>query len=194
MSKEETVEIELNLPPVIERKITEEAERRGVAPDQVVTEALEREVSRRERMAAKANDKLKSGESRGNGTDYGYAVEIRDKMFSKDRPITLQDGIVGPDWRRVSFIEANNPAGVPIDRYRHGELPKHGLMPYASAVALAYTIIAQNHREDYRIECRIVQYKVETSYTVERMGVTEDEINGFVLRPKLRAEEKTIAD
>jgi len=110
--------------------------------------------------------------SSGNSKEIGYRIEVRDERFSTVRPVVLHDGIVGPDWREVSPIRSDNPAGVPVELPPLGHKDEHRLLEYEGAVALAWTIIAHN-RNSLGLRCRIVRFALETTYKLEREGVVD---------------------
>lgn len=105
----------------------------------------------------------------GESTETGYRVQVRDPHFNLLRPCALQDGLVGPEWRDVSFVRDDNPAGIPIDEFGHKA--QHGLLSLAGATALAWTIIAQNSL--YSLECRLTQHELRTTFECEQMGIVE---------------------
>lgn len=119
----------------------------------------------------KAVNKINQTEGRGSGTVIGYAVEARviPGCFYPSQPPTLGDGVLTPEWRRVQFERGMNPAGVPgIGHMMSAEV--YQWLPYESAVALAWTIIAQ-HR--YSVECRIVELSQTYSYENTFKGVVD---------------------
>ena len=107
--------------------------------------------------------------SNGQSTEHGYKVEARDANFHCFNPVALSDGILGPDWREVRFDRGHNPAGIPERGF--GQKHEHGLLTHEGATALAWTLIAQNDLQ--QIECRLVRYKLETTYKCERSGVVD---------------------
>ncbi len=124
--------------------------------------------------------------SKGAGTEYGYRIEARDTHVSHVRPAAIHDGILTGEWREIAPIISDNPAGVPsLDEYGDSGR-KHNLMPYESAVALAWTLIAQNRWKS--IECRLVKYKLETSYFLSREGIVENSIVKSVFLPDIKLE------
>jgi hypothetical protein len=106
--------------------------------------------------------------SSGQSTEYGYKVEAREVHFFHMKPVVLSDGILGSDWREVQFEIVNNPAGIPVSLF--DQKHNHGLLRHEGAIALAWTMIAQH---DSRIECRLVQYKLETTYKCQRQGIVD---------------------
>lgn len=100
-------------------------------------------------------------------TEHGYKVEARNAHFSHERPLTLSDGILSGDWREVAFSQGFNPAGIPIDLF--SQKHQHGLLSYEGAMALAWTLVAQNRM--WYVETRIVQYSLETTFKCEKQGL-----------------------
>lgn len=94
-------------------------------------------------------------------------MEARHKWFSCAAPIILCDGLLGPDWREIHFSKGHNPAGIPETPFGHKGA--HDLLTFEAAMALAWTVIAQNNR--HGIECRLVQYRLVTSHTLTKQGV-----------------------
>ena len=132
----------------------------------------------------------------GHSTEYGYRIEVRDTLFSTVRPIELHDGLVGPEWRECNPMSAVNPAGIPEDPPDWGHKSHHRLLRFDVALALAWTIIAQNHVR-MGLECRIVKYKLETHYILERQGVVDERIDNQLIREvrriKLLPEEGSVS-
>ena len=94
-----------------------------------------------------------------------FQVEVRCTTVSQHMPVVLQDGLVTESWREVHFSKGMNPCGVPVE-----DLGRFNtLMPYESALALAWTIIAQ-HRHSMGIQCRIVAYKHTEKVRVDYIG------------------------
>lgn len=105
----------------------------------------------------------------GCSKQFGYRVETRDTEFMLARPNQLADGPIGPEWREVTFVTGPNPTGVPTaDTDRR-------LLGYESALALAWTILAQLGWQGRGVECRLVRYRLETSYILHRVGVMDME-------------------
>jgi hypothetical protein len=130
----------------------------------------------------------KKPSSKGRSTTPGYRVEVRDKLFDTVRPIKIHDGFVGPEWRTVSFVQDFNPAGVPGFRFHPEATTYHHILPHNSALALAWTLLAQNDDNAYRLECRLVEYVLRTEWTLERKGAVEGVIrNEF--RPAIIPDE-----
>lgn len=105
----------------------------------------------------------------GHGTDVGYRVQVRCDKTCHSNPTELADGIVSTEWRDVSFRLGKNPAGIPQSIF--DRKCEHGLLTYEGAVALAWTILAQNEHRD--LECRLVAYNLETTFKLTRQGVVE---------------------
>lgn len=105
----------------------------------------------------------------GNHTERCYAVEAREVHFSHSAPIVLSDGVLTQDWREVTFARTDNPAGIPEDCFSYKG--KHGLLTHEGAIALAWTLIAQHSMR--HIECRLVFYRLETTWKCERVGLVE---------------------
>src|SRR4051812_45538029 len=124
-------------------------------------------------MAAKSKERqlppwpegAPEGTPRGRSSGRYYRIEVRDRLFSERVPLQLHDGIVGPNWRELTFEIGTNPAGIPLDIFEHGT--QHRLLSYEAAVAFAWTAVAQNR---YGLECRVVAYRLETAYTLQREG------------------------
>lgn len=160
-----------------------------------------REIQRlRDRLAKAsretANDaRPAAGSSSGN--THGYRVEVRDPHFSAhlNRPITLADGLVGPEWRTVEFERSLNPAGVPTSNGLH-DLAQYGLLPYESALALAWTLVAQCKATLVVPECRVVRYSVRYSHAIYRDGVVDlPEIGGSIFsKPSLVKEGEPVKE
>lgn len=110
---------------------------------------------------------MKKNVANGSSTERGFRVQVRDPHFTHVNPCLLDDGIVGPEWRDVSFRTGANPAGVPV--LRRGD--EYGLMSYEGATALAWTLIAQNRFN--MLECRLVAYTLQCSFTLEKDGAIE---------------------
>lgn len=108
--------------------------------------------------------------SSGTMSTTGFRVEARVKALHPSRPVLLQDGILGTEWRLVMFSEEQNPAGVPM-HYEHNARYFH-LLGHASATALAWTLIAQHSTAG--MECRLVHFKLETQHKLERDGESYD--------------------
>lgn len=118
-------------------------------------------------------DNLKSLglESRGQCTTKGYRVQVRVDHFVPSAPVTLADGLVGTEWRDVTFQKTDWPGGIPDHPWSHrGE---HGLLSLEGARALAWTLLAQQDR--HGLECQLVQLELHTTYTVKREGVVQGE-------------------
>lgn len=132
-------------------------------------------------------------ESCGESTITEYKVEVRDTIFSVHNPIILSDGehgetIVGPDWQEVRFNKGFNPAGVPLHKATHLEDCKRDILGYESALALAWTILAQNYYR-FGLEARIVAYELKTSWERTRKGVVDGgPIKLTMTSPKLESE------
>lgn len=105
--------------------------------------------------------------STGHSTEQGYRVEARHTEFIASNPIKLYDGILTSEWREITFQRGHNPCGIPEDAFsRKGD---HDLLSYNAAMALAWTLIAQQkHR---MVECRLVAYKLETTWKCEKVGL-----------------------
>lgn len=117
--------------------------------------------------------------SKGNGTLYGYTVEIRNTSFSVHSTLLrLPDGtLVGPEWQNVTFHEGLNPAGVPgLDGFDNLGIISDGLVPYDSAVALAAVLLAQFQHHAYKIALRIIEHHIEYTYEKTQTGVVGEEI------------------
>ena len=100
-----------------------------------------------------------------NSTETGYRIEARTLAGY----VMLHDGPLMTDWRRVAFETGNNPCGVPQMRFSMFDL--FGLLPRNSAMALAWTLIAQ-HPFQF-IEARLVPYRLETKCVCEAFGEPE---------------------
>lgn len=117
---------------------------------------------------------IKRSSGSGGGTSIGYTVEARvqDIEGLAQNPQPLVDGrtILGHEWQQLHFEEGSNPYGVP-GRSRFDHNLGSPRMPLKSAIALAWTIIAQNpHRS---VECQIVRHKLTYTYSSERLGVVD---------------------
>lgn len=129
----------------------------------------------------------------GSGGLIGYVVEARVGVVSHEKPVRIQDGILTTEWRPVEFTKDFNPAGVPC--HWENDMPGIGIkcdyLPYASAVALAWTLIAQ---QSYRgIEVRLAQYSLKYTYETKRDGVVDEPVGSFEVlmhRPKIIKEEQ----
>lgn len=117
---------------------------------------------------------VKRSSGRGSGSTVGYKVEARtiDLEGLPEVVRTLADGhtVLCAEWREVEFACGSNPAGVPCES-RLLDGAEHGLLPYESAVALAWTVIAQNRHAT--IECRLVRHRLSYSYSIEREGYVD---------------------
>jgi hypothetical protein len=122
----------------------------------------------------------------GTSDETGYRVEARHKWFSCAAPIMLDDGLLGPDWRQIHFSKGYNPAGIPEPPFGHKG--SHDLLTFEAAMALAWTIIAQNGR--HGIECRLVQYHLVTKHTLTKQGVVREIICDPTKPPELFAEHE----
>jgi hypothetical protein len=103
----------------------------------------------------------------------GYRVEARVSEVSVHAPAVLPDGLVTTEWRALEFSKGSNPAGVPV-HYLGYDLTQFNLLPFESAVALAWTVVAQNQWKF--LEIRIVQHAFHMETTVERGAVVDMEI------------------
>ena len=113
-------------------------------------------------------------QSKGGGTYTYFIVEARVNRMIHSRPVTIQDGVLTEKWREVHFQQSLDPAGVPG---LGSETPVFGLergLPYESAKALAYTLIAQ-HPFQF-IECRLVAFKIEYEWKRTRLGLADRDI------------------
>lgn len=114
----------------------------------------------------------------GSGTTstYGYKVQARVQSYVPERAVVIngpheQKIILTEDWRTVEFAEGFNPAGVPScnSAVDNGLLRQHYLLPHESAVALAYTLAAQNAQYTIgAVRIRLVKYKLQSSYKMWR--------------------------
>lgn len=125
--------------------------------------------------------------SSGRSREYGYRIEVRDTCFISQNPVRLHDGCVGPDWREWTPAEDFNPAGIPIESPRFSGQFQHSLLPYEGAMALAWTILAQNslHRG---LECRLVRYKLAQTWELTREGVVEGRVTNDWIFSKIQLE------
>lgn len=110
--------------------------------------------------------------SQGTQNEIGYSVEVRCEKILPMAPIKLFDGFVTTEWRKVNFEQSNNSAGVPVN-YLYSYKNHHGLLSYEGAVALAWTIIAQNEWA-HRLEARVVSYKLTTTWEVNYQGIVDN--------------------
>ena len=108
-------------------------------------------------------------DSKGAMTENGYKIEARVARFNCFNPVQLSDGLLGPEWREVQFERGNNPAGIPVEGF--GEKHNHRLLTYEGAMALAWTLVAQ--QRNCPIECRLVAYKLETTWALEVSGIVD---------------------
>lgn len=125
---------------------------------------------KRERELHASNGSICSArkpEITGTTDEIGYRVQARNAHFNTATPVMLDDGLLGPDWREIHFSKGYNVAGIPDSLFGHKG--RHDLLAYETAVALAWTIIAQNPRQG--IECRLAQYRLVTSFTLCKQGV-----------------------
>ncbi len=122
----------------------------------------------------------------GNGTNVKrlYRVEARVRNFFPENPVKLCDGILSTEWREVYFNNNPNPAGVPSTP----DSDMFGLLPYESATALAWTIIAQ--RPYASIECRLVQYQLAITHTLNKRGEVDEIIKEVGFRDIKIQEQK----
>lgn len=125
----------------------------------------------------------KEPHSSQNGTTFGYSVEARIDHFNPThrveipQPLMSKPMVLTEKWQRVSFWEGNNPCGVPVAGYGHDEhlFSIHGLLERGSAIALAYTLAAQNSRSSLTaIKIRIVQHKLVYAHKVYLEGEPEE--------------------
>ena len=131
---------------------------------------------------------MKEPVSKGSSSEIGYRVEARCEIMSHLHPVTLLDGIVTKEWREVHFERGPNHYGVPSgadEWWRYGH--KHDLMPYESALAMAYTVLAQNATRG--LELRLKQYTLETRHELTCNGVVDMKITGERYDAKLVVEE-----
>ncbi len=110
----------------------------------------------------------------GSGTVHGYRVEGRTKDLPcmANAPIKISSGqTLFSEWQEIDFT-IGNPAGVPLvgdSMFPVGQSER--LMPYESATALAWTVLAQNpHRV---IEMRIVRYTIKYTKTMQYDGFVD---------------------
>lgn len=105
----------------------------------------------------------------GASTSYWYTVEAKVGFMDPVNPIRLTDGILTTQWRELSFPCGVDGAGVPA------YFPPTGLirmqLPYASAVALAWTVLAQNRYGG--ISVRLRKLRQEVSYKTFDCGVVD---------------------
>lgn len=122
--------------------------------------------------------KLQRSAGSGSGTVIGYRVEarIKDLPTMAMSPIELGNRqILTHEFQEITFEESAR-YGVPlVGDYMFPVGASQRLMPYDSALALSWTIIAQNQHKP--IECRIVQYRMKYNYTMEYNGYAKDSSN-----------------
>ncbi len=119
----------------------------------------------------------------GNASEVGYRVQVRCAKMIHSRPIQIADGIVSTEWRDVRFARGTNSAGVPVSRFDRKDM--HDLMGYEAAVALAWTVIAQ-HEWHFGLECRLMAYRLETTYKLTREGTVDNHVFSSDLRRELK--------
>lgn len=101
----------------------------------------------------------------GTGTTYGFMVEARltkgDKMVAeKVRQSTGHD--LSIEWQRLAFAKVPGPLGVPGAIHPAGLAD--GLVPYGTAQALRWWLIAGAGAMAFGLETRLVRHKLEYSY------------------------------
>ncbi len=97
------------------------------------------------------------------GTKVGYRVEAR-ALDPENGMIPLHDGLLGPEWREVRFPARQADEWLEILDFGQG-------MPLETAASRAWNLVGE--AAGRLLECRIVEYTVEYSYKVERMGVVD---------------------
>jgi hypothetical protein len=120
--------------------------------------------------------KIKRSAGSGDGHQTGFRVEARliDIDGIPRSPSKLADGktILGYDWTELYFERSMNPAGVPTSSPVLDPGSSNDLLPLRSAIALAWTAVAQN--QYLPMECRLVQHKLTYHWEIKRMGVAEE--------------------
>lgn len=144
-----------------------------------------REATMTDNIKVDFKDEQKKRNPSGSSVEYGYRVEARVRDVLHIRPVALSDGILTTEWREVVFEAGFNPAGIPTESHIR-QRSRHELLSHEAAVALAWTIIAQQRHRD--IECRLVQYRLETNYTLERKGV----VDGLLIASELFRDVKLV--
>lgn len=111
-----------------------------------------------------------NGQQMGQGTceEWGYRVEARDAAFAESNPIVFPDGILGSEFREIHFSKDYLEA-IPTHGFGLGD--RHDLLEAETAVALAWTIIAQHPLR--QIECRLTKFKLTTTYNLEKAGIVD---------------------
>ncbi len=117
------------------------------------------------------DDAQRQVKSNGSATEIGYRIQIKDELFCTTDPVNLHDGIVGQEWRDFCPAICDNPAGVPSDTI-FGQKTLHNLLLLESAIALAWTIIAQN-KYKLGLRIRLIRYELRTTWELEREGIVD---------------------
>ena len=110
--------------------------------------------------------------SSGSGSFPGYMLEAKVENFIRHRPVVIKDSFDGDIvldtvWRNVTAFKAPPGMGVPRDN-REAE---YFVYPYESAMALAWTLVAQNPHSSILV--RLVPYKIRYTHETWRDGETK---------------------
>lgn len=109
--------------------------------------------------------------SKGTSSTEGYTVEVCTEHFIPETPVIVMGKMVTDKWSEVRFAKGANPAGVPADNPFGHHLSDHGLLPFCSATALAWTLHAQHSR--HGLKTRIIKHQAVFTHDIQTLGVVK---------------------